>query len=126
MVSTLLHSCLLHSSKDSPPTLLKKAPELQILTPYRHHRGSESVLAEGGILEGATLVLGFQLGLDGTAEHSLTLAMDEDNLLPYPTAILLHGATENAKLVLKHLAIAHARGVVQQLVDMEVNLDDFR
>ena len=60
-----------------------------------HHRGTEAVLLEGGILVGAGLVAVLQFGDDGVAEDAVTFAVDEDDATPFLLEVLVHGLAEH-------------------------------
>ena len=61
---------------------------------------------------------------DGTAQHSVSLAVDEDDALFAFVFVLLHHFAELIKLVVQHFPVAHAPCVVQQGVDVQVHFDD--
>ena len=61
-----------------------------------HHRGTEAVLLEGGILVGAGLVAVLQFGDDGVAEDAVALTVDEDDATPFLLEVLVHGLAEHS------------------------------
>ena len=61
-----------------------------------HHRGTEAVLLEGGILVGAGLVMVLQFGDDGVAEDTVALAVDEDDATPFLLDVLVHRFSEHS------------------------------
>ena len=61
-----------------------------------HHRGTEAVLLEGGILVGAGLVMVLQFGDDGVAEDAVALAVDEDDATPFLLDVLVHCFAEHS------------------------------
>ena len=63
--------------------------------------GTIAVFLEGGILERVSLVFVAEFLQDGLAEHSLTLAMNENDTLPLVLLVFLEGAAENIKLVIE-------------------------
>ena len=63
---------------------------------YNHHRGTEAVLLEGGILVGAGLVAVLQFGDDGVAEDAITLAVDEDDATTFLLDVLVHRFAEHS------------------------------
>ena len=60
-----------------------------------HHRGTEAVLLEGGILVGAGLVVVLQFGDDGVAEDAVTFAVDEDDATTFLLDVLVHRFAEH-------------------------------
>ena len=62
---------------------------------YNHHRGTEAVLLEGGILVGAGLVVVLQFGDDGVAEDAVALAVDEDDATTFLLDVLVHRFAEH-------------------------------
>ena len=61
-----------------------------------HHRGTEAVLLEGGILVGAGLVMVLQFGDDGVAEDAVTFAVDEDDATTFLLDVLVHRFAEHS------------------------------
>ena len=60
-----------------------------------HHRGTEAVLLEGGILVGARLVAVLQFSDDGVAEDAVALTVDEDDATSFLLEMLVHGLAEH-------------------------------
>ena len=86
-----------------------------------HHRGPEAVLAEGSVLVGASLVVALQFLEDFVAQHTLALAMDKHDFLPFVLLVLVHHAAELLHLAVQHILVAQPVGIVQQLMDVEVD-----
>ena len=61
-----------------------------------HHRGTEAVLLERGILVGAGLVAVLQFCDDGVAEDAVALAVDEDDATPFLLDVLVHRFAEHS------------------------------
>ena len=86
-----------------------------------HHRGPETVLAEGSVLISTSLVVALQFLEDFVAQHTLALAVDKHDFLPFVFQILVHHTTELLHLAIQHILVAQPVGVVQQLMDVEVD-----
>ena len=78
---------------------------------------------EGGILILVRLVTVLQLIDEGLAEHTLTLAVDEDNLCALLLLIFLEGFADGVELVVQDVRRREAVGVVKKFGGVEVNDD---
>ena len=87
-----------------------------------HHRSPEAVLLERGVLPYAASVLGFQLLQQSLAQHAVALAVYEHDLGAGALAIGIHGLLKRFQLVLQHLLVSQARGVIQERVYVQVHL----
>ena len=58
---------------------------------------------------------------DGLAEYSLTLSMDEDNLLTFAVLVFSHSLLEHIYLVVQNISSIHAGSRLQHLVSMQVD-----
>ena len=85
----LLHT-ILHSS-----LAIAELKVLHFSLMNNHHRGTETVLLEGGILVGAGLVAVLQFSDNGVAEDAITLAVDEDDATTFLLEVLVHGFAEH-------------------------------
>ena len=88
------------------------------------HCRPEAVFLERSVLCLAGGIFALQLVEDGTAQHSVPLAMNEDDALLTFVFVLLHHFAELVQLVVQHFPVAHAPCVVQQGVDVEVYFYD--
>ena len=79
---------------------------------YRDLCRPESIFLETGILPFATRIFALELVEDGLAQHSFTLAMYEHNALTLLIFILLHYLHKLLELILQHICIAQAVGIV--------------
>ena len=90
----------------------------------RYHRCTESVFTERSVLALIILILVLQLLQQGLTKHSVTLAMDEDNLLTFLVLILIERLAEHIELIVQNLGVTHACGSVEKFVSMEVDFQD--
>ena len=58
---------------------------------------------------------------DGLTEHSLTLSVDEDDLLALAVLVFRHGLLEHIYLIVQDISSIHAGSRLQHLVSMQVN-----
>ena len=72
----------------------------------------------------AVRIFTFQLVQQGFTQHSISLAVNKDDALFAPFFVLFHHFTKLIQLVIQYFAVAHTAGVIQQLADMQVNLDN--
>ena len=79
---------------------------------YRDLRCPESIFLETGILPFATRIFALELIKNGLTQNSFTLAMNEHNALTMLIFILLHHFHKLLELVLQHIGIAQAVGIV--------------
>ena len=91
---------------------------------YGDHGGTEAVLLERCILVIAFGIMQLEFVDEGFAQHTFTLAMDEDNLLSLGMLVGVHGLTEDVKLMAQHVGIVHAGCAIDELVDVQIDLDD--
>ena len=79
---------------------------------YRDLRRPESIFLETGILPLTTRILTLELVEDGLAQHTFTLAVDEHDALALLVFVLLHHFNKFLELVVQHISIAKAMGIV--------------
>ena len=86
--------------------------------------GAEAVLAEAGVLGGATRVAAFEFAQQVLAQFALSFAVDEDDTLAVLVQVGIHHFTEFIHLILKDGTRRHAVQVIQQRGDVQVLDDD--
>ena len=91
---------------------------------YCDHGGTEAILLERCILVIAFGIMQLEFVDDGLAQHTFTLAVDEDNLLPLGVLVGIHGLTEDVELMTQHVGVVHAGCAIDELVDVQIDLDD--
>ena len=57
---------------------------------------------------------------EGMAQHTLSLAMDEDYLLTFFLLVLVHGLLEHIELIMQDVGSIHTRCRFQQLIGMQI------
>lgn len=84
-------------------------------------RGAVAVFLEGGVLPGVAFVAILQFVEESLAQHPFALAMDEDDAGAAFLLVVFQRAAEDVELVVEDVGGAHAGGVVEQGIDVQVD-----
>ena len=91
-----------------------------------HHRSTETIFSEGGILKTMLFVAGAQFFFYCLPQYAFTFAMNENNLLSLTGGVLFHDFVEFIQLVLQYIPILHPCRCFEQFAGMKIDFDYIR